>query len=170
MHPKAKEYISKLQLEQHPEGGYFKEIYRCGELFSAEHLPGRYNKDRSFSTSIYFMLEGNQVSLFHKLKSDEVWHFYDGTAIIVYIITEDGEFTEQHLGNNIDKGESFQIIIPKGSWFGAELKDELSFGLIGCTVSPGFDFEDFELGSRKYLLKLYPKYSEIIKKLTKFDI
>ena len=88
MHERAKEYIDKLHLEAHPEGGYFREIYRSGELILPEHLPTRYKSSRSFSTSIYFMLEGKQFSSFHRLQSDELWHFYDGSSLIVYIIDE----------------------------------------------------------------------------------
>ena len=168
MHPKAKEYISKLQLTPHPEGGYFKEIYRSGEIYKAGCLPERFGKERAFSTSIYFLLEGKQISTLHRLKSDEIWHFYDGSAIIVYIFDETGRVNTKYSGNDIDNNESFQIVIPKGHWFGAELKDKNSFGLIGCTVSPGFDFEDFERGDQNFLLKLYPENSEVIKKLTKF--
>ncbi len=165
---KAQEYISKLHLNRHPEGGYFNEIYRSAEYYEAGYLPGRYNKNRAFATSIYFLLEGNQVSNLHSLKSDEIWHFYDGSAILIYMLEEQGKLTVKKLGKDLGSGELFQVTIPKGCWFGAELQDKKSFGLIGCTVSPGFDFEDFELGERNFLLNLFPDYSEIIKKLTKF--
>ncbi len=168
MNSKAKEYISKLQLIRHPEGGYFNEIYRSGEYYEAGCLPERYDKNRAFSTSIYFLLEGNQVSNMHRLKSDEIWHFYDGSTILIYIFDESGKLKLNHLGSEIKDGDSFQIIVPKGCWFGAELKDKSSFGLIGCTVAPGFEFDDFEIGNRNFLLNLFPEYSEIIKKLTKF--
>ncbi len=169
MNKKAEFYISKLQLIPHPEGGYFKEIYRSGEIFEAEHLPGRYNKDRAFSTSIYFLLERKNISKFHKLKSDEIWHFYDGSVVIIYTIEENGIMKEIKLGNNLGNGETPQVVIKHNSWFGAELIDKTSFCLIGCTVSPGFDFEDFEIGQRGALIKKFPEYSEIIKKLTKFE-
>ncbi|MEJ2616754.1 MAG: cupin domain-containing protein, partial [Ignavibacteriaceae bacterium] len=92
MNSKAKYYINKLKLIPHPEGGYYKEIYRSGEYISTEGLPKRYKSKRVFSTSIYFLLEGKQISRFHRLKSDEVWHFYDGSPVAVYI-----------LNNNIEK-------------------------------------------------------------------
>jgi predicted cupin superfamily sugar epimerase len=91
MNNKAKKYIQKLQLKSHPEGGYYKEIYRAGELILPDHLPKRYKESRAFSTSIYFLLEGNQFSSFHRLKSDELWHFYDGSTLIIYTIDEKGE-------------------------------------------------------------------------------
>ena len=167
MNKKARKYIEKLQLQRHPEGGYYKEIYRAGEIIVAKHLPKRYKSSRSFSTSIYFLLEGKQVSIFHRLKSDEQWHFYDGTEVILYIIDLNGSLNKICLGKNCGKGESFQVVMPKYSWFGAELKDKTSFALLGCNVSPGFDFKDFELGSREILLRKYPEYEKVIIRLTR---
>ncbi len=166
MNRKAKEYIQELQLKKHPEGGYFKEIYRSGELISADKLPKRFKSSRSFSTSIYFLLEGNQFSSFHKLQSDEIWHFYDGVSIIIYIIDIDGNLEEKKLGPNLNEGEKFQFTIKAGDWFAAELTDKKGFALIGCTVSPGFDFNDFELGKRNELIKRFPNHSELINMLT----
>ncbi len=166
MKNKAKEYIKKLQLKPHPEGGYYKEIYRADELILPDHLPKRYKSSRSFSTSIYFLLEGNQVSTFHRLKSEELWHFYDGSTLIIYTIDEDGELKKLKLGYNSRKGESFLVQIKYNIWFGAELIDKSSFSLVGCTVSPGFEFEDFELGKRDELIKSYPVHKNIIVKLS----
>lgn len=167
MNAKAKQYIDKLQLTAHPEGGYFSEVYKSDEVISGDHLPDRYGTSRSFSTSIYFMLEGNQVSTFHKLKSDELWHFYDGTALDIYIIDAQGSLNKTRLGNNIEAGEVFQTVVKKNTWFGAELINKSSYALIGCTVAPGFDFNDFELANMDDLIKKYPDYKEIILKLTK---
>ena len=126
MLPQAKKYIEKLQLKPHPEGGYYKEIYRAGDMVLPEHLPKRYKSERNFSTSIYFLLEGNQVSNFHRLKSDEQWHFYDGSSIVIYVIDEGGNLNKIILGRNIEKGESLQTIIKHNSWFVAELLDKTS--------------------------------------------
>lgn len=167
MNVKAKEYIDKLTLQAHPEGGYFSEVYRSEEIISGDYLPARYGTSRSFSTSIYFMLEGNQVSTFHRLKSDELWHFYDGSALDIYIIDEPGSLNKIRLGNNISAGETFQTVVKKNTWFGAEIIDKSSFALIGCTVTPGFDFSDFELAKMNDLIKKYPEYEEIIINLTK---
>lgn len=166
MSEKAKYYIEKLNMIPHPEGGYFKEIYRSGEIYSEEHLPDRYGGERSFSTSIYYLLEGEQVSTFHKLKSDEIWHFYGGSALKVYIIKNAGHVEEIILGNNLYKGEIFQYVIPNNYWFGAELIDKSSYSLIGCTVAPGFDFSDFEQGKRSMLLRQFPALEDLIIKLT----
>ena len=167
MDKKAKYYIEKLKLQEHPEGGYFKEIYRSDEIFSASVLPERYNGGRAFSTSIYFLLEGKNISALHKLQSDEIWHFYDGCPVKIYIITPQGKLEERMIGHNLDNKESLQTVICKHSWFGAELTDKSSFCLIGCTVSPGFDFQDFEMGKRVKLIEQYPEFSEIILRLTK---
>ena len=145
---KADIYIKKLKLIPHPEGGYFKEIYRSGETLK-HGLPGRYKGNRSFSTSIYFLLKGKQKSLLHKLKSDEIWHFYDGSSLKLYIIDAKSKLSSKLLGRNID------------------VSDENSFALFGCTVAPGFDFSDFELGERKKLLRLYPQHKELVEKFTK---
>jgi len=164
MHPKTKEYIKQLELVKHPEGGYFKEVYRSGELILPKHLPARYKSSRNFSTSIYFLLEGKQFSAFHQLQSDELWHYYDGSTVLVHIIDEDGNLSLQKLGRV--KGSRFQITIKKKSWFAAEVQNKKSFSLFGCTVSPGFEFEDFELGKRNSLVKNFPKQENLIKRLT----
>ncbi len=166
MNNKARKYIEKFQLEVHPEGGYYREVFRAGELILADHLPKRYKSARNYTTSIYFLLEGKQVSNFHRLKSDEQWHFYDGSSVVIYVIEEGGNLKKILLGRNIEKGESLQVVIKHNLWFGAELLDKTSFALIGCTVSPGFDFSDFELGTRTMLLNQYPDYENIINKLT----
>lgn len=166
MNKKAKKYIEKLQLELHPEGGYYKEIYRSGEIILPDHLPERYKSSRNFSTSIYFLLDGNQVSNFHKLNSDEQWHFYDGSSIRIYVIGSNGKLDKIILGKELGKGESFQTVIKRNSWFGAELIDKNSFALIGCTVSPGFNFGDFEMGNRNDLVLQYPDFKEVIIRLT----
>ena len=164
MNQKVKNYIKQLGLVRHPEGGYFREVYRSGELILQKHLPKRYKSTRNFSTSIYFLLEGKQFSSFHKLKSDELWHFYDGSTVIVYIIDKKGILSIQKLGK--EKECIFQLTIRKEHWFAAEVEDKKSFSLFGCTVSPGFDFEDFELGGGMMLIKKFPQHEEIIRRLT----
>jgi predicted cupin superfamily sugar epimerase len=167
MNKKAMEYITKLQLKPHPEGGFYKEMYRAGGLILSEHLPRRYKSSRAFSTSIYFLLERNQFSSFHKLKSDELWHFYDGSTIIIYTIDKEGRLEKIKLGKDSNKGDSFQVQIKNNIHFAAELYNKSSFALVGCTVSPGFEFEDFELGKRDELITHYPEHEDIITKLTR---
>lgn len=166
MNTNTEYWINKLNLSKHPEGGYFKEVYRADEIINKNSLPERYIGDRKFSTSIYFLLDGNDKSHFHKLKSDEIWHFYEGSSVSVYIIYPDGILEIKKLGNDFENGEAFQVIIPKGTWFGAEVNDKKSFSLFGCSVSPGFDFNDFELAEREKLITIFPQHKELIINLT----
>lgn len=163
----AKYWIQRLNLKKHPEGGYFKETYRSAERVLAAHLPPRFGGDRCFSTSIYFLLESDDFSAFHRIKSDEVWHFYHGSSLILYRIDAEGMLFKTKLGNNLENGELFQVHIKAGNWFGARVSKPDSFALVGCTVAPGFEFSDFELGSSRDLIKLYPRHREIIEFLTR---
>ncbi|MDY0083892.1 MAG: cupin domain-containing protein [Ignavibacteriaceae bacterium] len=164
MNEKAKYFIQKLQLKKHPEGGYYREIYRAAEMFYIDSVPKAL--ERNAATSIYFLLEGKQVSKFHKLKSDEQWHFYDGSTVKIYVIDSYGKLNEYLLGADLVKGESFQIVIKKNNWFAAEVINKRGYALIGCTVAPGFDFDDFELADSKLMLEKFPHCADIIKKLT----
>lgn len=158
-------YINKLKLDSHPEGGFYKEVYRSPEIF--EQLPLRYQGARNFSTSIYYLLEGHHFSAFHRIKSDENWHFYDGCRLNIYILDKEGQLVIERLGRDLGKNEKFQVLISRGQWFAAQPAEKTGFSLVGCTVAPGFDFSDFELGKRDELLQKYTEYSEIIKKYTK---
>ena len=166
MRKTAQYWIDKLRLLQHPEGGYFRETYRSDDYINIKCLPSRYTSFRSFSTSIYYLLKSNEFSSLHKLKSDETWHYYTGTPLRLFIIENSGLLRKIKLGSNPDEGEVFQFVVKKDNWFAALVNEPDSFSLIGCTVSPGFDFEDFELGKRSQLIKLYPEHSSIIQKLT----
>ncbi len=164
---KSKQWISKLNLKPHPEGGFYNEVYRSDEVLLSTSLDERYAGSRSISTSIYFLLEGNQFSAFHKIKSDELWHFYDGSAIKLYLISEDGKLEIKKVGINISDNEFPQITIPKNVWFAAEPIDKESYTLVGCTVAPGFDFNDFELGEKKNLIKSFPQHKDLIIRFTR---
>lgn len=152
-------------MQLHPEGGWFRETYRSDELVLGEHLPNRYGNGRSFSTAIYFLLEGEQFSGFHRIKSDELWHFYAGGPLNVYVINPQGELYIIKLGSNPDNGEVFQAVVPAGCWFASQPALPQSFCFVGCTVAPGFDFADFELAKAKQLAELYPQHQSIINKL-----
>jgi uncharacterized protein len=166
MNKNAEYFINHLGLEPHPEGGYFKEVYRAEELIDKNSLHERYDGERVHSTSIYFLLKSENISAFHRLCSDELWHFYEGSSLTIFIIDENGKLEKVTLGSNLAAGEIFQYTVKKNQWFGASVNDTNSFSLIGCTVAPGFDFNDFELGKRAELLKTYPEHEDIIKKLT----
>jgi uncharacterized protein len=157
--------VEKLGLLPHPEGGYYKEIYRTEEILDKKALPERYSSSRNISTSIYYMLKGEQISHFHKLKSDEIWHFYSGSPVIIHLLGGSG-YSKIVLGSDLERGEIFQHVIKTDMWFAAELENKNSYCLIGCTVAPGFSFEDFLLASRDELANEFPDYLELITKLT----
>jgi len=159
-------WIGHLNLRTHPEGGYFREVYRSGEFIQKKGLPARYSSFRPFSTSIYFLLKSGQFSAFHRLKSDEGWHFYAGSALTLFIIGPTGKLITVFMGQDPTNKEVLQFIIPKGSWFAARTNSPDSYSLMGCTVAPGFDFEDFELGSRERLIRTFPQHSKLIGELT----
>ena len=161
----AQELIQSLNLVRHPEGGWFRETYRAAESVLASSLPERFPGDRSFATAIYFLLENSDISALHRIKSDEMWHFYAGTALTVHLITPDGDYRSFTLGADIAAGELFQAVVPAGCWFGAEVSGDGDYSLVGCTVAPGFDFHDFEMGERESLLKDFPEHSAIICRL-----
>lgn len=163
---KAGEIIEILQLKKHPEGGYYRELYRSEESIDAKNLPPRYNGKRSFATAIYFMLTDEETSAFHRIKSDETWHFYSGCSLSLYQIDNEGKLEVEKLGLDILNGEKPQITINRETWFGAKINQN-GYCLVGCTVAPGFDFVDFEMPSREDLLKLFPHHEKVIKMLTK---
>ncbi|HEX6429968.1 MAG TPA: cupin domain-containing protein [Niastella sp.] len=162
----AEYWINRLQLATHIEGGAFKEIYRSPVLAPLAALPSSFTGDRSFCTSIYFLLQQHQFSAFHKIKSDEVWHFYYGDPLIVYEIDQQGHMIEHRLGCDPDNNESFQCVIAAGNWFAARLAPGGNYSLVGCTVSPGFDFADFELANQAVLAAAYPQHEDLIRQLT----
>lgn len=164
----ANYWIEKLDLIKHPEGGYFREMYRSDEYIPKTALPARYQSKRNFATSIYFLLEGREFSSFHRIQSDETWHFYVGSTLELYVLNEKGTLTTHLLGRKPEKGEALQSTIPRNHWFGARVVKKDSFALLGCTVAPGFHFDDFELANRSILLQQFPNHGQLIKELT-FD-
>ena len=165
--PAAEELIRRLKLARHPEGGWYRESYRSAESVPAAGLPERFTGARSFSTSIYFLLERGDISALHRIKSDELWHFYAGATLTVQVITPLGEHLALELGSDLASGASFQVLVPAGCWFGAELSEAGDYSLVGCTVAPGFDFADFEMGDRDYLLRQFPGHADTIRRLTR---
>ncbi|MFD3450052.1 cupin domain-containing protein [Microbacteriaceae bacterium 4G12] len=162
----AQYWISQLGLLAHPEGGYYKQTYQSEESITSKELSVTYEGNRTLSTSIYFLLTNDHVSHFHRLKSDEIWYFHDGSPLTVHVIHENGQYEQMKLGLEIENGEKPQVIVPKNSIFGSTVDLPNSYALVGCMVSPGFDFVDFELFQREELLSQYPQYKEIITKLT----
>jgi predicted cupin superfamily sugar epimerase len=164
---KIEELATQLQLQPHPEGGYYKEVYRSAGTIPQAALGTEFSGDRNYSTGIYFLLTGSNFSAFHRIKSDELWHFYDGDMCKVYVIHLNGELEIIRLGRNIANGEVYQAVVPAGAWFASECSNPNGYSLTGCTVSPGFDFADFEMAERDSLINQYPQHAEEIKKLTR---
>lgn len=157
--------VQQFNMLPHPEGGYYKETYRSAEIINKDALPTRFGGTRYFSTAIYFLLEKGNFSAFHKIKSDECWHFYAGQSLLVYVLQPNGSLDLIRVGNNIVAGETFQYVVPANCWFASEPAPESDFSFVGCTVAPGFDFEDFELAKAEELVQLFPQHQLIIKRL-----
>jgi predicted cupin superfamily sugar epimerase len=163
----AKVWIDALQLRPHPEGGYYRETYRSGEGVAKSGLPARFGGDRAFCTAIYYLLQGDDISALHRIKQDELWHFYDGSPITVHVIDPEGNYSATRVGRNPAAGELPQAVVAAGSFFGATVDAPGSYALTGCTVAPGFDFADFELPGRAELCRLFPQHRRIIERLTR---
>jgi predicted cupin superfamily sugar epimerase len=163
----AQHWIEKLNLTPHPEGGYFRQTYRSNLIVKKEALPPNFTGPRSASTAIYFLLDGENFSAFHRIRSDELWHFYAGDSLEIHVIDPDGSYSRLLLGNNPDAGENFQAVVKAGCWFASRVQNPKSFALVGCTVAPGFDFEDFELAQRSALARLFPQHKSLIEILTR---
>jgi uncharacterized protein len=160
-------WIRHLNLEGHPEGGSYKRVYTSELQLKKSSLPKSFNGDRPVCTTIYYLLRQSEFSTFHRIQSDELWHFYDGDALKIYEITTGGSVTEDLLGLEIEKGESPFFVVKAGNWFAAELLPDSSYALVGCSVSPGFDFSEFELAEREKLTSVYPQHTSLIKRLTR---
>jgi len=163
----AEYWIQKLGLTAHVEGGAFAETYRSSLIIPQDVLPEAFSGARNASTAIYFLLQPGKFSAFHKILSDELWHFYTGVPVNIYEIRPDGKLSHHILGGNPEAGEVFQCLIPGGSWFASCVETSEGYGLTGCTVAPGFDFADFELADRNSLINQYPEHQDIITKLTR---
>ncbi len=162
----AQYWIEHLGMQPHPEGGYFVEVYRSKECIPQAALPARFSGDRAFCTAIFYLLENGDFSSFHRIKSDETWHFYAGGALDVVLLENGGACTVR-LGQEVHKGEVLQATVPAGVWFAARPVVGSAYTLAGCTVSPGFDFADFEMGRRDVLCAEYPACRAVITELTR---
>jgi predicted cupin superfamily sugar epimerase len=167
MNHSAQELIRYFQLQPHPEGGYYRETYRSKEFIAHAALPKKFKDSRNYSTAIYFLLEQGDFSAFHRIQSDECWHFYAGGRLDIYVIHVNGTSQTIRLGNDIRNDETFQFVVPAGSWFAAEPAKETAFSFVGCTVAPGFDFKDFEIAKTEDLIPQYPQHAELIRRLTR---
>lgn len=153
--------IDQYGLEVHPEGGYYVRTYCSQTMLEVPGFPG----PRPSSTAIYFLLEAGNFSAFHRIQSDECWHFYEGGCLHVHILYPDGEWKTVRLGSDISKGEVYQFVVPANCWFASEPAPGTGYSLVGCTVSPGFDFADFELANATILSNEYPAHATFIQRL-----
>lgn len=160
MNPTVEALIQSYQMMPHPEGGFYKETYRSALELDGINLQNGMQGKRSCSTAILFLLVQHSFSAFHRIKSDEVWHFYDGDPVDIHVIDPNGKYELIRLGKNASTKEVFQAVVPAGAWFAS--KTAGAFSLVGCTVAPGFDFADFELAKAKTLAAAFPDQKELI--------
>ena len=156
----AQNIIDKLKLIRHPEGGFYRETYRCDHVIVNDR-----NEDRNLSTVIYYFLEDEDKSRFHRIQSDELWFFHLGEPLEIILI-ERKQLTTITLGNDIEQDEFPQVRIPANTWFAAQVKNAKGFSLVSCVVSPGFDFADFELAKGEDLMQQFPHLKYVIEKFT----
>lgn len=166
MLPTFEEIMRQYDLRPHPEGGFYRRTYRSADRIPAGALPSEFGSDRPCSTAIYFLLGLNDMSRLHRIRQDETWHFYLGGPLRLVMLDDTGRFTEVTLGPHIQNGQEVQYTVPKGCWFGARPLPESPYAFVGCTVAPGFDFADLEIGRRDELIRLYPARRQIIAEFT----
>jgi predicted cupin superfamily sugar epimerase len=155
-------WINHLDLEPHPEGGYYKEIFRSKhEVFRAAG-----DTKRAALTSIYYLLESSDFSGFHRLKSDELWYFHKGEPIFIHVIDEGGAYEYIELSDSTSG--NLQAVVEANCWFAAEIPSKSSFSLVSCAVAPGFDFAEFEMAKKQFLLEEFPRHEAIINKWSRF--
>lgn len=159
-------WIESYAMQPHPEGGYFAETYRSSETITQRALPDRFTGDRNLSTAIYFLLESHHFSALHRIQSDEVWHFYAGGPLEVFVFDPAGNLEIIRLGSDPDQGEVFQAVVPAGYWFASRPAAGTPYSLVGCTVAPGFDFADFELSNSQTVISKNPEHQKLIQELT----
>jgi len=162
MSDRARNLVSTLGLIPHPERGFFAETYRAATPVRASSHDG----ERSASTAIYFLVTADEpVTSLHRLKSDEVFHLYEGGPLEIVRLFPDGRHDVARLGLDLGAGERPQVVVPAGTWFGTELVDGASHCLVGCTVAPGFEFADFELADGPELESAYPAAADRIRRM-----
>ena len=165
--PQITALINKLGLSPLPnEGGYYVETYRSDEKIPGSALPSRYNGDRSFSTAIYFLITPDDFSTLHRIISDEIFHFYAGDPVEMLLLFPDGNSRIVIMGNDFNAGHIPQVVVPRGVWQGCKLIDGGEYALLGTTVSPGFDFDDYEQGDTEDLASRYPDCRDMIESLS----
>lgn len=162
----ALDLVSHFAMRPHPEGGFYAETYRSARTLARTALPETYGGERAYSTAILFLLRQGDFSHLHRIRQDEIWHFHLGGPLRLVSLSPTGEVREILLGNDVLRGQQVQAVVPGGSWFGATPAPGTDFTLVGCTVAPGFDFADFEMGERQALEARYPAARTVIREFT----
>ncbi|VVD96827.1 cupin [Pandoraea iniqua] len=163
--PSAAELVTSLGLRPHPEGGHYRETYRASDTVAAQALPPGFSGARNISTAIFYLLEAGDFSAFHRIRSDEIWHFHLGGTLWIHEIDPAGKLTTTCLGADVVNGEQLQHVVPAGHWFAAQPAPSTSYSLVGCTVAPGFAFEDFEMADPATLAAQWPAHRALIERL-----
>ena len=167
MRARANELIRRFGLAPHPEVGFYRETYRAStRVMRGDDAEGAVT--RAASTAIYYLLCDGAYSAWHRIRSDEVWHFYAGAPLDVHAIDDAGVLTTHRLGNALEHADTvFQAVVPQGQWFAAHCRDPSTYALVGCTVAPGFEFGEFEMGDTATLVARYPQHRLLIEQLGK---
>lgn len=163
----ARRWIDQLDLEPHPEGGYYRETYRSADTISSSAFPDRFDGARNAAALIYFLLPGDSFSALHRIQQDEAWHFYGGAPLTLHLLSPDGSYQTRTLGRAVADGHHLQTVVPARTWFGATVSDEDRFALVGCTTAPAFEFSDFELADPEALVETFPQHRTVIETLTR---
>lgn len=167
MEPTVEQIVASLELTPHPEGGFFRETWRSPVQLDKAALPAPFSGPRAAGTSILYLLPQGTFSALHRIASDEIWHFHAGSALAVDVLHADGGHRRAVCGMALGSGQQPQCVVPAGAWFGASVVGTGPYALVGCTVSPGFDFADFEMGVAAELVLRYPAHRELIARLTR---
>jgi predicted cupin superfamily sugar epimerase len=167
MNDPVAQIVERFDLKPHPEGGYFREVYRSALPVEHPGIPAPGERARRAGSFIYFLLGPGDFSAFHRVRwTDEIWHLYSGGPIELHLLSGDGRHSRQLLSNDMRLGEP-TAVVPAGCWQAARLAPERKWGFGGCTVAPGFEFADFEMPRRAVLVEDYPAHAAIITELTR---
>jgi hypothetical protein len=163
----ADDWMERLGLEPHPEGGAYRETYRSDLAIDGAALPERFDGTRDAAAHIYFLLPPGETSALHRIRQDEIWHVYAGGPATLHVLAPDGTYRAETLGRDVAAGEALHAVVPAEAWFGATVEAEADAFLAGCTTAPAFDFADFELADRETLTARFPQHEDVIRRLTR---
>ncbi|RFZ84095.1 cupin domain-containing protein [Mucilaginibacter terrenus] len=152
-------WIEHLNMQPHPEGGFYKEVFRSHQQVTRAGS----TEVRQACTSIYYLLEGADFSGFHRIQSDEVWYFHKGVPLVVHVLTEDGRHLPMEL-SDLPSG-NLSLVVPAGLWFAAEIPSKTAYTLVSCAVAPGFEFSEFEMADKATMLATYPNHGALLNQL-----